>query len=97
MSLSLSLLSLICFTATAAPPPSADCVTWYDTTQHGDWFRNVKDFGATGDGVTDDTAALLSALTMNRSAAFSTLHQAVVYVPPGTYIVSQTLPLWFCE
>lgn len=38
---------------------------------------SVKDFGAVGDGVTDDTAAFLAALT----TAFN------VYVPEGTYLV----------
>lgn len=38
---------------------------------------NVLDFGATGDGVTDDTAAFAAALAASRA----------VYVPEGTYLV----------
>ncbi|THV06881.1 exo-beta-1,3-glucanase [Dendrothele bispora CBS 962.96] len=58
-------------------------------------FRNVKDFGAVGDGVTDDTAAINSAIsTGNRCGggrAFcnsTTVSPAVVYFPRGTYLVS---------
>lgn len=46
---------------------------------------NVKDaqFGAVGDGVTDDTAAIRSALSAARNGRI-----AQVYVPNGTYAVS---------
>lgn len=46
-------------------------------------YVNVIDYGATGDGVTDDTAAINAALV---AAAGST-----VYVPAGTYVVTSTL------
>lgn len=39
---------------------------------------SVKDFGAVGDGVTDDTAAIQAALNVGQS----------VYIPPGTYLFS---------
>jgi hypothetical protein len=39
---------------------------------------SVKDFGATGDGVTDDTAAIVLALAASKS----------VYFPAGTYLCS---------
>jgi len=42
---------------------------------------SVKDFGAKGDGTTDDTNAIILATAPNRS----------VFFPPGTYIVSQPL------
>ena len=42
-----------------------------------DWV-SVKDFGATGDGVTDDTLAIQAALDTGRD----------VYVPDGTYIIN---------
>lgn len=50
-----------------------------------DWV-NVKDFGATGDGVTDDTAAL--------QRCFDGLDDGMtVWIPEGTYAVSSTLVL----
>lgn len=44
---------------------------------------SVKDFGAVGDGVTDDTAAIQAALTAAAGR--------VVHVPAGTYVVTATL------
>jgi len=50
----------------------------------GSEWRNVKDFGAVGDGKTDDTAAL--------QKAFENLgHGSVVYLPAGTYRITDTL------
>lgn len=46
-----------------------------------DDFVSVKDFGATGDGVTDDTTAINNALA-------ASYH---VYFPQGTYKISSTL------
>lgn len=48
---------------------------------------SVKDFGATGDGVTDDTAAIQLAVT----AAFANLRS--LYFPAGTYIMSSTITM----
>jgi PA14 domain/Pectate lyase superfamily protein/Calx-beta domain len=47
---------------------------------------NVKDFGAKGDGVTDDTQAIKNAL-----AAADKVDWSTVYLPTGTYIVKDTL------
>jgi len=44
---------------------------------------NVMDYGATGDGVTNDTAAIQAAVNAAEAAG-----GGEVYVPPGTYIVS---------
>ncbi|KAK7449684.1 hypothetical protein VKT23_013157 [Stygiomarasmius scandens] len=63
-------------------------------------FRNVKDFGARGDGVTDDTAAINAAIASgNRcgggTCASSTISPAVVYFPPGTYLVSSPIMTYY--
>ena len=54
-----------------------------------DWL-NVQQYGATGDGVTDDTAAIQAAVT----AAVTPGNPACgspVYIPHGTYSISSTL------
>lgn len=84
---------------------------WYEKIQHNgmspaistgtNWavFRNVKDYGAKGDGVTDDTAAIQKAIDTGDSSgtratgrSFGMTGQpAVVYFPAGTYSVRGTL------
>ena len=56
------------------------------SVQTGALVVNVKDYGATGDGTTDDTTALQAAITAAGAVG-------VVYFPPGTYIVSSPLVL----
>ncbi|EKD20654.1 beta-1,3-exoglucanase [Drepanopeziza brunnea f. sp. 'multigermtubi' MB_m1] len=60
-------------------------------------FRNVKSFGAKGDGVTDDTAAINAAIaagsrcrpgTPGVGCQSSTISPATVYFPAGTYLIS---------
>lgn len=55
-------------------------------TQHGKNADtvSVKDFGAAGDGTTDDTAALQAALNSGANT---------VYFPPGTYRITSTLTI----
>ena len=48
---------------------------------------NVKDYGAKGDGVTDDTAAFKKAIERNSIAN----QGKIIYVPKGTYLVSDTI------
>ncbi len=51
------------------------------------WF-DVKEeqFGAVGNGVADDTAAIQAAITAAEGTP-----RAIVYIPPGVYLVSSTL------
>ena len=66
--------------ATIASAPAASA-----TTSTGlDWL-NVMDYGATGNGTTDDTGAISSALTAASKAG------GVVYFPAGTYLISSAL------
>ncbi len=49
---------------------------------------NVRDFGAKGDGKADDTAAIQTALSKALDS------HAIVYLPDGVYVVSDTLKWW---
>lgn len=84
---------------------------WYEEIRHNGispfipdgkhWkvFRNVQtDFGAKGDGVSDDTAAIQAAIDFGnathsrKTGAFGTTGApAVVYFPKGTYRVSKQI------
>jgi glucan 1,3-beta-glucosidase len=62
-------------------------------------FRNVKDFGAVGDGATDDTDAIMSAITTGnrcgKGCDSTTVTPAIIYFPAGTYKVSKPLQLYY--
>ncbi|KAI0709449.1 exo-beta-1,3-glucanase [Earliella scabrosa] len=64
-------------------------------------FRNVKDFGAVGDGVADDTAAINAAIASGTRCGggpgcdSSTNTPALVYFPKGTYKVSSPIIAWY--
>ncbi|KAJ7445696.1 exo-beta-1,3-glucanase [Mycena galericulata] len=64
-------------------------------------FRNVKDFGAKGDGITDDSDAINAAISFgNRcggggGCSSSTVTPALVYVPSGTYLVSKSIIAYY--
>lgn len=66
-------------------------------------YRNVKDFGAVGDGSADDTAAINKAIaSLNKQSGdadvrcgegcdSTTITPAIVYFPPGTYMISKPI------
>lgn len=58
-------------------------------------YRNVQSYGAKGDGTTDDTTAINAAITDGNRCGLgcdsSTVTPALVYFPPGTYLVSKPL------
>jgi hypothetical protein len=64
-------------------------------------YVSVKDFGAKGDGITDDTIAFQNAITyagqqILLSAGMNKfIEHATVYVPSGTYIISSTIQLYY--
>ncbi|KAL2822638.1 pectate lyase superfamily protein-domain-containing protein [Aspergillus granulosus] len=77
---------------------------WLANMEHGQMpyapsgykvWRNVMDYGATGDGVTDDTAAINAAVTdgnrCGASCGSTTTLGAIVYFPPGTYAISSPI------
>ncbi|KAL5612692.1 hypothetical protein BROUX41_004219 [Berkeleyomyces rouxiae] len=70
-----------------------------NTTSGYTIFRNVKDFGAKGDGTTDDTEAINTAISSgNRCGAkcdSSTITPALIYFPPGTYRVSAPIVMYY--
>ncbi|KAM6513794.1 hypothetical protein FALCPG4_015007 [Fusarium falciforme] len=73
-------------------------VPWADDPDYK-VFRNVRDFGAVGNGLADDTKAIKRALLDGRRCGEkchgSTTKNAIIYFPPGTYRVSSTIPLPF--
>jgi len=71
----------------AADSTQATGVKWATAKGVSPLF-NVKDYGATGNGTTDDTAAINAAV-----AAATVAGGGVVFVPAGTYIVSGTVAL----
>src|SRR5262245_54016509 len=54
------------------------------TRARGSSFINVKNYGAMGDGATDDTTAFQAAVNALPSAG------GTVYVPPGDYVIDPT-------
>ena len=60
------------------------------------YARNVKDYGAKCDGLTDDTQAFIQALQSARADSQPNWYgplPVTVYVPPGRYLISSTLAL----
>jgi hypothetical protein len=57
------------------------------------FMTSIKSYGAVGDGVTDDTSAIQSALNDGRSNASANYYglPKALYFPPGTYLVRKTL------
>lgn len=89
-------------------PPSKDqCYYWMEEIQHHgnaafnpdptyQVYRNVKDYGALGDGMTDDTAAINLAISSGNRCGpgtcnSSTTTPAVVYFPAGVYMINSSI------
>ena len=80
----------------AGTPPSDTRVDRTMSDRLND-ILNVKDFGAKGDGVTDDTDAINAAIDYaytlgQRSSARTALKGAVIFFPPGIYIIGRGNP-----
>ncbi|KAK3898482.1 glucan endo-1,3-beta-glucosidase [Staphylotrichum tortipilum] len=105
----LFILPILALAVGCAAAPAASGY-WYESIEHNgisptitngkNWkvFRNVKDYGAKGDGTTDDTVAIQQAINTGDSTGTrdagrfgSTGQPAVVYFPAGTYVVKSTI------
>ncbi|KAF9472908.1 glucan 1,3-beta-glucosidase [Pholiota conissans] len=102
--------------ATSVPSTASDNVFWMEKIKHQGIspfnpdptnykvFRNVKDYGAVGDGVHDDTAAINLAITsqdrcgLKTNCSSSTISPAIVYFPQGKYLVSAPIvPYYYTQ
>lgn len=62
---------------------------------------SVKDFGAVGDGVTDDTAAFVAAANYAATIVLAgtsnnDIVTAGIYIPAGVYFITSTIPIKNC-
>lgn len=97
--------------ATLAVTSAAQQTYWYETITHNgispfisngnSWtvFRNVKDYGAKGDGVTDDSAAIQAAINAGGRGSGgngygTTGAPAAVYFPTGTYAMGSSIQIF---
>lgn len=80
-------IAFSCFTRPAAAAQNRDALLPFPADAGA---LNVKDFGAIGDGVHDDTGAFVSALAHDSDRA-EHWHVRIVQVPAGTYRISNTI------
>ncbi|CAB4163325.1 Pectate lyase superfamily protein [uncultured Caudovirales phage] len=75
---------------TAGNPVTQSLQTWLDQ------WASVKDFGAAGDGVTDDTDAINRALYQLYCREVNPAIRRSLFFPAGVYLVSQSIiiPTW---
>jgi hypothetical protein len=52
--------------------------------------KNVKGYGAAGDGVTNDTAAIQAAVD-DTTSPYSSAYRGVIYFPPGIYLINSSI------
>ena len=77
------------YAAQTGPTPSDPVVRTVQAKL--DDFASVRDFGATGDGVTDDTAAINRALFQLYCVETNTQIRRSLYFPAGTYRTTGTI------
>ncbi len=82
------------FAALAAIPEESPRIPALAWEPRSDWL-NVKDFGATGDGKTDDTAAIQRAFdkVTDSNDWIDSMRHRVVYFPAGHYCITRTLSI----
>lgn len=70
---------------TASTPVSLSLQSWLDQ------WASVKDFGAVGDGVTDDTDAINRALFQLYCRQVNTAVRRMLFFPAGNYLITDTI------
>lgn len=73
--------------------PTPDTPITQSLQQWADQWASVKDFGAVGDGATDDTAAINRALYQLYCVLPSVQSRRSLFFPAGTYVVSDTIKI----
>lgn len=98
----------------AAPSPRQEATGWwfanverqgvaaFNEDPNYKVFRNVHDYGAVGDGTTDDTDAINKAISdgnrCGEGCSSQTTTPAIVYFPPGKYLVSKPIiPYYYTQ
>jgi hypothetical protein len=76
---------------TAQTGPNANDPVIRTVQQKLDDFADVRDFGAVGDGVADDTAAINRALYQLYCRESNTQVRRTLYFPAGTYRITETI------
>jgi hypothetical protein len=90
----LSLLACVAFISSSPSTIQADTSRYDEVVFPNDTsvIDVVRDFGAKGDGKTDDTAALQAAIEASSAGTEKRPgHSHIVYIPNGTYRVTNTL------
>jgi len=86
--IAVSLMAMACKKESITPPQSAEITLASANTTKSfatTTYVNVKDQGAKGDGVTDDTKAIRNALLYAKANKL-----ANIYFPDGTYMIAET-------
>lgn len=83
---------------------------WIDNVEHGissfhpdrsayQVYRNVMDFGCKGDGITDDTTCINTAISLGdrcgNTCGSSTTLPALIYFPSGRYLISSPIIMYY--
>ena len=103
----LSICSALGTLCTSPLTPSSPSQYWVESIKHEGTapfngnpstypiYRNVRDYGAKGDGVTDDSDAINAAISSGNRCGqgcdSSTVVPAQVYFPAGTYLISKPI------
>jgi NPCBM/NEW2 domain/Pectate lyase superfamily protein len=73
-------------------PPASSVLTPGPIAFPDGFMKSIKDYGAKGDGVTDDTAAIMTALKEGRDIDQDYYGRPkALFFPAGTYLVSDTI------